>query len=727
MIYWGKLVITDIVLENVASYRSKNELKTNKKVNIIYGLNGSGKSTFSNYFYNPESTKYRQCSHRGSGDTVLVYNQKFIQDNFYAKDTLNGIFSLSKENKEAKEKVEAITLELEKIAKDKQQIQKEIGEQRSKINDAKEKAQKKIWEIKTNYAGGDRVLEFCLKGKMGGKEPLFNHLCSIPLPASKPSKTIADLKEEANAIDGDTAIKHSVLSKLGMFDLSADDLASLNEIIVGSEDSPVAKLIGKLKNSDWVSEGLKYLDHIEGSQCPFCQSETITEHLAEQIRGYFDESYQNSVNEIKAIQARYSTIVESIPSLDDYKATQFSTDYITQLNEHYAKLSRDAEANLKLIKQKVSNPSLQVNLTDVSESVEAFNLVVESINKLISEHNAKIDNSANELTKIKAEFWRILRYEYDQTISNFNDVQKDANKVIAEKTKEEAAKIELEEAKDVERAEHQKSTVNIDDAIVSINQGLTDIGITGFYIEKYEDDLYRLVRTDSNSKIFSSLSEGEKMIISFLYFRELFKGKRSATEGQVKKVAIIDDPVSSLSHIFVYNIGQLIKSDFFNSEDIEQVFVLTHSLYFFYELADADHNRRKENQNLYRLSKNENGSSINTMKYEEVQNDYQSYWSVINDDKQPPALIANCMRNIIEYFFNFVQKADLSNVVQKPELKNPRFQSFVRYINRESHSLGQNIFDFKEFDYHDFKEGFRLVFEKTGYPEHYEKMSRIRT
>ncbi|WP_025819304.1 AAA family ATPase [Shewanella marina] len=719
-------MLTDIVLENVASYRSKSALKTDKKVNIIYGLNGSGKSTFSNYFYNPESTKYQQCSHRDSGDTVLVYNQKFIQDNFYAKDTLNGIFSLSKENKEAKEKVEAVTLELEKIAKDKQQINKEIGEQRSKINDAKDKAQKKVWEIKTNYAGGDRVLEFCLKGKMGGKEPLFNHLFSIPLPASKPSKTIADLKEEANAIDGDTALKHSALSKLGMFDLSADDLASLNEIIVGSEDSPVAKLIGKLKNSDWVSEGLKYLDQIEGSQCPFCQSETMTEHLAEQIRGYFDESYQNSVNEVKAIQARYSAIVESIPSLDDYKVTQFSTDYIAQLNEHYAKLSRYAEVNLKLIKQKVSNPSLQVVLTDVSESVEAFNLVVDSINKLISEHNAKIDNSANELTKIKAEFWRILRYEYDQTISNFNDVQKDADKVIADKTKEEAAKVALEEAKDVERAEYQKSTVNIDDAIVSINQGLTDIGITDFYIEKYEDELYRLVRTNSNSKIFSSLSEGEKMIISFLYFRELFKGKRSATEGQVKKVAVIDDPVSSLSHIFVYNIGQLIKNDFFNSEDIEQVFVLTHSLYFFYELADANHNRRKENQNLYRLSKNANGSSINTMKYEEVQNDYQSYWSVINDDKQPPALIANCMRNIIEYFFNFVQKADLSNVVQKPELKNPRFQSFVRYINRESHSLGQNIFDFKEFDYHDFKEGFRLVFEQTGYPEHYEKMSRIR-
>ncbi|MGC7893930.1 AAA family ATPase [Vibrio anguillarum] len=167
------------------------------------------------------------------------------------------------------------------------------------------------------------------------------------------------------------------------------------------------------------------------------------------------------------------------------------------------------------------------------------------------------------------------------------------------------------------------------------------------------------------------------------------------------------------------------KNDFFNSTSVEQVFVLTHSLYFFYELTDANHKRRKETQNLFRLSKNTAGSSISNMNYEEVQNDYQSYWSVINDDKQPPALIANCMRNIIEYFFNFVQKEDLSNVIQRPELKELRFQAFVRYINRESHSLGQNIFDFKEFDYSDFKEGLRLVFDVTGYDSHYNKMAKI--
>ena len=100
-------------------------------------------------------------------------------------------------------------------------------------------------------------------------------------------------------------------------------------------------------------------------------------------------------------------------------------------------------------------------------------------------------------------------------------------------------------------------------------------------------------------------------------------------------------------------------------------------------------------------------------------------WSVINDKDQPAALIANCMRNVVEYFFNFVQKSDLSNVMQKQELQDVKYQAFIRYINRESHSLGQNIIDFKEFDYGAFREGLRLLFEITGYPEHYQKMSQI--
>ena len=110
--------------------------------------------------------------------------------------------------------------------------------------------------------------------------------------------------------------------------------------------------------------------------------------------------------------------------------------------------------------------------------------------------------------------------------------------------------------------------------------------------------------------------------------------------------------------------------------------------------------------------------------YDEIQNDYQSYWEIVKDQGQPPALVANCMRNIIEYFFNFVKKKDLNNVFQMPELKQNKYQAFCRYINRESHSSGHNIFDFKEFDYECFRDALMLVFKATGFEEHYEQMMK---
>ena len=220
------------------------------------------------------------------------------------------------------------------------------------------------------------------------------------------------------------------------------------------------------------------------------------------------------------------------------------------------------------------------------------------------------------------------------------------------------------------------------------------------------------------------------------------RGKKEITETSTKKIIVIDDPISSLSHIYVFNVGRLIKNEFFGKKSTrvnpetsckettwnykyEQVFILTHSLYFFYEVTETNHEVRKENQSLFRLVKNETGSNFIPMRYEEIQNDYQAYWFIIKDSQQPAALIANCMRNIIEYFFNFVEKRDLNNFFLQESLKANRFQAFYRYINRESHSLGQNIFDFKEFNYQDFRDAFAELFKVAGYENHYKKMITI--
>lgn len=101
-------MITKIKMNNVASYKNLTSLETDKKVNLLYGLNGTGKSTLSNFLYNRSDDKFADCSIEGlmETDTILVYNQQFIKDNFYETEDIPGIFTLSKENKEIKELID---------------------------------------------------------------------------------------------------------------------------------------------------------------------------------------------------------------------------------------------------------------------------------------------------------------------------------------------------------------------------------------------------------------------------------------------------------------------------------------------------------------------------------------------------------------------------------------------------------------------------------------------
>ena len=43
------------------------------------------------------------------------------------------------------------------------------------------------------------------------------------------------------------------------------------------------------------------------------------------------------------------------------------------------------------------------------------------------------------------------------------------------------------------------------------------------------------------------------------------------------------------------------------------------------------------------------------MKYSGFQSDYEDYWDIIKNDENT-ALVANCMRNILEYFFGFIER-----------------------------------------------------------------------
>lgn len=719
-------MITKITMDKVASYKNPVILETDKKVNLIYGLNGTGKSTLSDFLYNPNEASFANCKIEGlNGEEILVYNQRFIREYIFEPDYLKGIFTLSKENKEAEEKVRAAEKEIERLESEKRSKTEEKINQERNLNIKKQNAENKTWEIKTNYAGGDRVLEYCLDGLKKEKEKLYQYLSLIAKPDQKPEKTPDLLKKEVDAIQGSNAQKYDPLPKLNFSANDVEDNELLRKQIFGNENSTVAELIKQLGNSDWVKQGLEFLpENIsqDGEKCPFCQEKTITTGVREKIKSFFDESYENDVKSITSLQSNYDSTIGAIKGKETYTANPFIVENTSEFENLYNNVISIIKRNKNLITEKLSSPSKIITLSDSSKAVNDFNQFVDGINKIITDHNDKIDNIDTSLKNIKNDFWSIMRWDYDQTISAYIKEQKTIEKEIKE-IDSDINKFDqrISEQESIVISE-QKKTINIEGAIQNINNGLIELGIDSFKIGKYKDELYQITRNESCDKTFLTLSEGEKMIISFLYFRELCKGKKSASSQSNKKIVVIDDPISSLSHIYIFNVGQMIKNDFFNSSNIEQVFLLTHSLYFYYEMTDTNHDRRNKSQKLFRLMKNCDGTHLSELKYEEIQNDYHSYWYIIKDDKQPPALIANCMRNIIEYFFNFIEKKDLNNVFQKPVLQETKYQAFCRYINRESHSLGQNIFDYKEFNYADFKDALGLVFTESGYEEHYKEM-----
>ena len=705
-------MITKINLNGVASYKTSATLQTNKKVNLIYGLNGTGKSTLSDYLHQQTNEKYKNCSVEGLGDDheILVYNQTFIRENFFEAENVKGIFTLSKENKDAEIKIENALKEIKKLEVERDKTTQERDTEIASINKKQETAKNAVWKIKTDYSGGDRVLEFCLDRYRASKDSLFNYIVGLIKPTSKPTKSIDDLRSDLQSISGENAQKYYILSEITFASQNIEAETLFNKQIVGNVNSSVSQLIKELDNSDWVKSGLQYLPEAkqENTICPFCQEKTISSSLIESIKNYFDASYEADVNSLKSFLEKYTQAIQSIPSKSTFESNPKFEPYRKDFEIKYNAFVKVIEDNKNLIEDKIKTPSVSISLKNSIIALEELNEIINKINSLVAEHNKNIDQKETVKAAIKKTFWEIMRWDYDQIISSINTDK------AASKNKTDILEIILKDnltqitTQNTIISEQQQKTINIEEAILSINNGLFDLGITDFQIQKYSDNFYKIVRDGNEDRVFRSLSEGEKMIISFLYFLELCRGKKEATETNKKKIVVIDDPISSLSHIYVFNVGRLIKNEFFGKKKTktdsatgekiteweykyEQVFILTHSLYFFYEITETKHDDRKETQNLIRLSKNEKGSSFISMSYEEIQNDYQAYWFIIKDESQHPALIANCMRNIIEYFFNFVEKKDLNNFFQQEPLNSDRFQAFYRYIKPVAH-LGESHF-----------------------------------
>ena len=726
-------MIENIKLQSIASYPSSNtvSIEVNKKrVNLFYGLNGSGKSTIASYFQEIENIDYVNCSitPQLNQDDVIVYNQNFVEKNFYETASQQGIFTIGEADASAEKEIEDTLSELIKLEAEINDITTQ-GEAKKEEQDKSQNAFKEaIWKKKKKFQ--NHPLLFCIKNErnIGTKDGLLNKILSIKEISTT---TFDELTEEAEALTGNNVQELPNISKIVFSSQDIEKDHAFSEKIIGETDSYLSQLIDKLGNSDWVRNGINFLDE---SNCPFCQ-QSISDDIKSNIKSLFSTVYEDKISNLERLSSTYKQSVSSIKTT--FKNPIFSMEHIAK-HEELETLKiiyiNKLDENILLLENKLSNPSNEIILFDTTEQLNNVNDYIENIQQEIINFNERLTQKDQLLLKIKTEFWKNFKQDCQLAIDLNLASQKDFDnslKKLREKLKETKAKKEkFEENLTALRSR----TTEIETSVKNVNARLNSLGVTGFYLKASDENsaLYFIERINgANTNIFKSLSEGEKTLITFLYFLETCSGAISKEDNAIcsNRTIVIDDPISSLSQNYVYDIASIIHYEILE-KDFKQIFILTHNLYFFHELLmlkNPNKTHKPKDYNLFRVVKSLN-SNIFPMERDTLLNDYQNYWKIIKDcieNKHHVSMLPNAMRNILERYFSFIhQKGRLNATLDKIGSVDKEFEPFLRYFNRGSHSDAINL-DLGTIDAQRYVSKFRQIFTETGFSEHYDTMMEV--
>lgn len=714
-------MIDSIHIKSVASYDENGaEIQNLKKMNFFFGANGTGKSTIARYLYNfalaegEKDCRFSESKQNGfdsTKETIKVFDADYVSRNFYNNNSLDGVFSLNETNEVIDKKIPIIEADIKRIDSE----EKDINEKKKKLDDELKQKYKdtceKVFEYRNEFKfatspeakikyGGDKKSFYReLSEKQYSEIKTFDQLASD-------YKSIFDsrLKQITKNID---------IEKLNNLQSVETELNTLlNKIITGKEDVPIKQLIDKLNNRSWVEQGQGYVQHSDG-KCPFCQQD-MTEDFKRQLELVFDEEYQNSITIIKQLKTQYGAIADELTRNLNSLLQEYDDNHIV-LNFKY-KVEAAIKNNLKIIDSKLLAPNEKKQL----QSVSTLQADVADINQRIKENNDIVSNKKIRINKYNEDVLCYLAEKAKDDISQFNSTKTNIEKLKQEcEAKISSLKTERN-AKTIELESLRQQTVNTKDAVERINTLLRTAGFDNFYIDEisFENNIskYRILRekTDTNSA-FKTLSEGEKNFIAFLYFYQQCLGY-AKEESTLKKIIVIDDPVSSMDSQVLFFVNSLIqklveykydktiqtlnnrtyKSEFKN-DNLSQVFILTHNIYFFKEVSFEKRNFCKDTS--FYIVKKQNGNTIvECYENNPIKDDYTLLWDEIkkykDDNNVSSIFISNTMRRIIESYLNFVcANDDVWSVLSNFDTKSDDYiavYSLLAEINDSSHCVIPN-------------------------------------
>lgn len=585
------------------------------KSTIIYGRNGTGKSTISRAFNKlsgkqEESIISAEVFDKQKRNVILsdnerqrifVFNEDFVDRNVKTrKNGLDTIVILGQQV-ELDNQIEEKRLKLRTIEK---KIKKQ--QQKSKqYKDNKNVNSPFYWKNKlsqvlrgdNNWAGRDSEIESTPNNKRRKNTPVTGntYLKFVNLVPSESREKLMQkfnlLRDKKQLIEsGNIQLNNPVPSVETLNDYISYPDQNLKHLLATKITKPELSQREKelltllnLKGPESLEEREKAFSRDTLKKCPYC-FQTLT------------TSYKNNlVKEIEIVLNKQ--VQEHQDKLQKFIINQLDMNIdhsLTKLNNYQAVMSLLKELNV-VVKQKNMKVTKKIAdpYTPIYDKIESLSEVAKKLKKKLfelekerQEFNSRIKDTTELVENLHSINNQLAYYDIKEPYERY--VEKESESSAAEKQLESCHDQYKQISEEIKELESQKRNTRI--AVQSINSFLNYIFGTNKRLQLRTDsgNEYTLISRGHAVKP-SEVSEGERDILGLCYFfTQLLEGKEISQAYSEECLLVIDDPISSFDEenkVGILSFLKLQLDNFLGKNKNSRSLLLTHDIQIFFDIS----------------------------------------------------------------------------------------------------------------------------------------------
>lgn len=711
------------MLENILSLKVQGGYFVNETddfplfqntINILYGRNGSGKSSISRAIrefskIGDEDGEERKYTVSFNADidksSIHVFNEDFVKEKVLVDSDGVGTIVMLGKQVEVDGEIEKLKISQSKLQGD----YSKLLELRNDLNNARNNVsplscRKTLKNGLNGWASMDSQIK---NSKTNSKitDDVITRLFGLVHTITK-DETLPKLQQ---IFKHDLELYQSTNNAVKLFwpkesfelPISSQEILNLLNIHIEkptlTERDKIIISIAEGKYSKYINEVDTILADPELHVCPLCQrelSDSEKSDLQSRIRKFFNKSAEEYKDRLYSIMNSINSVEPSLPSINnDAFVNQIGAviETVQVLNRHLANIRTQ-------IGVKIANIYADTHFDfDVAE----FDKVISDYNKACDNLSVAIENYNNAIDEREALKDKLIEINNKIAFLTNKGLFEAYFKALAMQRDNESKISNVEKQIEYYRSailglEQEKKQVKI--ALNFINQALHYIFYDKNRLVLVEGEgCYRLKSKGYEVKP-KDVSLGERNIIGLCYFfASLFEGKNEDTQYTDEILAVIDDPVSSFD--FENRIGvisflkwQLAKMHRGNSHS--KALVLTHDIQVALDLFKVNELIIEKKQKLIFLSdkKLQFENKSNVSEYKQLLHEIFEFAkdSNVSDDS---FTIGNQMRKVLEAYFSFnyangYTDEECLDTVLKDSDKKEYFKNTVLrlLLNGESHS-----------------------------------------